>query len=512
MAQVPAASASFNSERRCTSNFIEAREPRASAAGSREIYLMSRLTFALIFLGLVCAAQAQQVTVVETDSELRTPMQSKPSPSFHMAPASSSVTITVNDAQKYQTIDGFGASLTDSSAWLLYTKLTPEQRSQTMHDLFDEKSGIGLNFLRQPMGASDLALNDYSYDDMPAGKSDPELKHFSIEHDKAYILPSLREALAINPQIKVMATPWSSPGWMKTSDALIGGTLKESAYPALAQYFVKFIQAYEAAGVPIYGLTMQNEALFTPADYPGMLFPAEAQGKFLRDNLGPALGASNLHTKVMVYDHNWDHPEYPTTILHDPEAAKYAAGTAWHCYGGDVSAQSAVHDQFPAKDMWETECSGGTWQKGNLLAVTAKLIIESTRNWAKSVVLWNMALDQNNGPNTGGCATCRGVVTVDTSKSPAMVTKTVDYYALGHASKYVRPGAVRIESNSFGDKGLEDVAFQNTDGSIGLIVLNNAATAQTFSVAKSGASFTYTLPAGSLATFSWNASAAVSKQ
>jgi glucosylceramidase len=472
---------------------------------------MYRLAFALIFFGLGFAGYAQQVTVVETDPALHAPMEPKPFIHFITGPASSSLTITVNDAQKYQTIDGFGASLTDSSAWLLYTKLTPERRSQTMHDLFDAKSGIGLSFLRQPMGASDLALNDYSYDDMPAGKSDSDLKHFSIEHDKAYILPSVREALVINPQIKVMATPWSSPGWMKTSDAMIGGTLKESAYPALAQYFTKFIQAYEAAGVPIYGLTMQNEALFTPGDYPGMLFPAEAQRKFLRDNLGPALAAANLHPKVMVYDHNWDHPEYPTMILRDPEAAKYAAGTAWHCYGGDVSAQSAVHDQFPAKDTWETECSGGTWQKGNLLAVTAKLIIESTRNWAKSVVLWNMALDQNNGPNTGGCATCRGVVTVDTSKSPVSVTRTVDYYALGHASKYVRPGAVRIASNSLGDKSLEDVAFQNTDGSIGLIVLNNSETAQTFSVAKMDSSFTYTLPAGSLATFSWNSSAAVSK-
>jgi glucosylceramidase len=468
---------------------------------------MPRLNFALIFLGLACVAQAQQVTVVETDSELRAPMQSKPSPTFHKAQASSSITITVNAAQKYQTIDGFGASFTDSSAWLVYTKLTPEQRSQTMRDLFDAKTGIGLTLLRQPMGASDLALRDYSYDDMPAGQTDPDLKHFSIEHDQAYIVPTVREALAINPQIKVMATPWSPPGWMKTSDSLIGGSLKESAYPAFAQYFVKFLRAYEAAGIPIFGLTMQNEALFSPANYPGMTFESEAQRKFLSANLGPALAAADLHPKVMVYDHNWDHPEYPTTILSDPDASKYAAGTAWHCYEGDVSAQSAVHDKFPAKDVWETECSGGTWQKGNLLAITAQLVIESTRNWAKSVVLWNMALDQNNGPNLGGCATCRGIVTVNTSKSPAIVTKTVDFYAMGHASKFVRPGAVRIDSNSFGKNSVEDVAFQNHDGSITLIVLNNAEDPKTFEVKASANSFSYTLPAGSLATFSWNPAA-----
>jgi len=438
-------------------------------------------------------------------------MASKPSVRFTRAHAPSSLTITVNGAQKYQTIDGFGASLTDSSAWLLYTKLTPEQRKQTMHDLFDIKTGIGLGFVREPMGASDLALNDYSYDDLPKGQTDPELKHFSIAHDDAYILPSLREAIAINPQLKVIATPWSPPGWMKTSDAMIGGSLKDSGYAPLATYFVKFIQAYEAAGVPIYGITMQNEALYVPKDYPGMDFPAEAQKRFLRDNLGPALAGANLHPKVMVYDHNWDKPEYPTTIFSDPTASKYAAGVAWHCYGGDVAAQSAVHDKFPDKDAWETECSGGTWQKGNLLAVTAGLIIGSTRNWAKSVELWNMALDQNNGPNTGGCAICRGVVTVDTSKTPATVTKTVDYYALGHASKFVHPGAVRVESNSFGNKSIEDVAFQNTDGSMALVVFNNAETPQTFAVSDSGAAFTYTLPAGSLATFTWKPTANTSK-
>ena len=435
-------------------------------------------------------------------------MQAKPAIAFKSSQASSSITITVNGAKKYQTIDGFGASLTDSSAWLLYTKLTPEQRKQTMTDLFDTKQGIGLNFLRQPMGASDLALNDYSYDDLPKGQTDPDLKHFSIEHDSAYVLPSLREALAINPQIKVMATPWSPPGWMKTTDSLIGGTLKPDAYAPLAQYFVKFIQAYQSAGVPIYALTMQNEALFTPNDYPGMFFPPDAQAKFLRENLGPALAAADLHPKVMVYDHNWDHPEYATTVLGDPATAKYAAGTAWHCYGGNVEAQTKVHNQFPDKDAWETECSGGTWQKESALQAEAWLIIQSTRNWAKSVILWNMALDQHNGPNTGGCHTCRGVVTVDTSKTPAVVTKNGDYYALGHVTKFLRSGAVHIDSNSVDDKKLLNVAFQNPDGGIVLLVLNTAKNPQTFSVAEGNTSFSYTIPAGSLTTFVWNSQSA----
>jgi glucosylceramidase len=465
---------------------------------------MPRLAFALILLVCFIPLHAQQVSVTETDADLHAPMQTKPAIAFIPGQASSSLIVTVNAAKKYQTIDGFGASLTDSSAWLLYTKLTPEQRKQTMTDLFDPKQGIGLNFLRQPMGASDLALNDYSYDDMPAGQTDPELKHFSVDHDNAYILPLLREALAINPQIKVMATPWSPPGWMKTTDSLIGGTLKADAYAPLAQYFVKFIQAYQSAGVPMYAITTQNEALFTPKDYPGMLFPPEAQAKFLRENLGPALEAADLHPKVMVYDHNWDHAEYPTTVLNDPAAAKYAAGVAWHCYGGNVEAQSKVHEQFPEKDVWETECSGGTWQQEKALQAEAWLIIESTRNWAKSVILWNMALDQHNGPNTGGCHTCRGVVTVDTSKTPAIVTKNGDYYALGHATKFLRAGAMRIDSNNFENEKLLNVAFQNPDGSVVLMVLNNGSKSQQFSVAEAGTSFSYTLRVGSLVTFVWN--------
>jgi glucosylceramidase len=464
---------------------------------------MTRLVLVAVFCALL-QVHAQQVTVVGTDSDLRTPMETKAPLILSKENVPSSLVITVNSGRKYQTIDGFGASLTDSSAWLLYTKLAPAQRNEIMHALFDSKRGIGLSFLRQPMGASDLALNDYSYDDVPAGQSDPDLKHFSVEHDNAYVLPLLREAIAINPEIKVIASPWSPPGWMKTTGTMIGGSLKQSAYEPLAQYFVRFIQAYEAAGVPIYGITMQNEPLYVPDNYPGMNFPAAAQLKFLHENLGPALARANLHPKVMLYDHNWDKPEYPVEILSDPAPAKYAAGIAWHCYGGNTSAQSVVHDKFPDKNVWETECSGGTWQKGDLLAEGARLLIESTRNWAKSVVLWNMALDQNNGPHTGGCDTCRGVVTVDTSKTPPSVAKNADFYVLGHASKFIRPGAVRIDSNSYGATSIEDVAFENTDGSIALIVLNNAVSSQTFSISDDGGLFTCTLPAGSLATFTWN--------
>ena len=402
-------------------------------------------------------------------------------------------------------MDGFGASLTDSSAWLLDRKLTPEQRKETLDQLFDPKSGIGLSILRQPMGASDFAVTEYSYDDAAKGKKDLKLEKFSIEHDRAYIIPLIKQALARNPNLKIIASPWSPPGWMKTSQSMIFGALSPEAYPAFASYFVKFIKAYEAEGMPIYAITMQNEPLNIPGNYPGMGMTAIEQTAFLRDHLGPALKSAGLKTKVFVFDHNWDLIEYPISVLSDAKAAAFAAGTATHCYGGVPTAQNELHDRFPGKEIWMTECSGGDWQKGNLLEQQARLIINSTRNWAQTVVLWNIALDQNHEPYLGGCTTCRGVVTVNHATSPAQVIPTVDFTALGHVSKFVKPGARRIESNSFGQGSLEDAAFQNPDGSIVLFVLNSSGGPMPFNIAWKGQFASYKMPAGAVATFVWQA-------
>ena len=457
--------------------------------------------FAVLVLISVSALLAQDVQVVQTTPDLHEALQ--PQQRLRFTPvAKSPLSVVVDDDKQFQEIDGFGASLTDSAAWLMYTKLDPTQREAAMRDLFDPVHGIGLGVVRQPMGSSDIALNHYSYDDLPAGQSDPDLKHFSIQHDEAYILPLLREARKLNPQLKVIASPWSAPGWMKTSGSLVGGSVKPSAFPAFANYFVKFIRAYESAGVPIYALTMQNEPLYVPGDYPGSEMRADVQKRFLRDHLGPTLEKENIQAKVMVYDHNWDHPDYPTTILSDPQAAKFAAGTAFHCYGGEPKAQAEVHQKFPSKGIWGTECSGGTWQKGNVLAVESQLIIDSTRQWARSIVLWSMALDQKNGPNAGGCATCRGVITVNTN-SPAQATHTLDYYVLGHVSKFVKPGAHRIESNNFAGK-LENVAFRNQDGSIVVFALNPTTSSTTFNITYKGKAISATLPAGAIATYRWS--------
>ena len=461
---------------------------------------------------LACAASPQanirnsadphRVDVYESTTDLQESLQQKDALDFGgtRLPA---LTINVDASKVYQEIEGFGASLTDSSAWLLFNKLDAAQRKEILQKLFDRNAGIGLSFLRQPMGASDFALDDYSYDDLPAGQIDPKLQKFSIAHDQQYIIPVLREALAVNPQLRVMATPWSPPGWMKSSGELIGGQLQPAAYPAFAKYFVKFVQAYESAGIPIYAITMQNEPRFLPNDYPGMQMTGEEQATVLRDHLGPAFRDAKLNTKILVFDHNWDLIDFPITLLSDPKAASFAAGIATHCYGGNPTAQEELHNRFPEKPIWLTECSGGDWQTGRILEEQARLVIGTIRHWSKSVILWNLALDQDHAPYKGGCKTCRGIVTVNHSVSPSTVTPTADYVALGHVSKFLLPGAHRIESNTFDQGSIEDVAFRNADGSIVLMVLNSSRAPVPFNVECQGKYFSYTLPGGAVATFRW---------
>jgi glucosylceramidase len=462
-----------------------------------------RFLVSLCLVLVSVALNAQKVEVVLTTPDLGQALAVQPTLAFAASTASSSTEIVVDPAQRFQSIDGFGAAMTDSAAWLLEEQLTPAQRDQTMRKLFDPKQGIGISFLRVPLGASDLARNHYSYDEMPSGQRDPGLEHFSIDHDKAYILPAMRQALELNPAISVMLSPWSPPGWMKTKDSMIGGSLRDDASADFAAYLSRSVSEYEKAGVPVKYLSLQNEPLYETKDYPGTLMLAAQQAKLIGSYVGPALAAAGHPSAILAYDHNWDHPEYPLEVLSDAAASPYTAGSAFHCYGGDVTAQSEVHQKFPAKGLWMTECSGGTWQKGDVLAITAQLLIESSRNWSKAVVLWGLALDQKNGPNAGGCDTCRGLVTIDRSAMPARPSFTADYYAIGHASRFVHPGAVRIASTDLGRASLETVAFQNSDRSVVLIVLNNAASAQTFTIAWHGKRISSTLPSGALATYLW---------
>ncbi|AGL17403.1 glucan endo-1,6-beta-glucosidase [Actinoplanes sp. N902-109] len=442
-------------------------------------------------------------------------------------------TITVDPGTRYQSMDGFGASLTDSAAAVLY-RLAPAQRDAAMRSLFDPRGGIGVSFLRQPVGSSDFtaAAQHYSYDDVPAGRTDFALEHFSIDHDRARILPLLRRARQLDPQLTVLATPWSPPAWMKTSDSLIGGHLKDDPriYDAYARYLVRFVQEYAEAGVRIDYLTVQNEPQNRhDGGYPGTALPVPQEAAVI-EALGPKLAAAHLPTRILGYDHNWTtHPgdvattpagedpetDYPYRLLAAP-AGKWLAGTAYHCYSGDPGAQSALHRAYPAKGIWFTECSGSHGAadtpeqifRGTLTWHARTLAIGTTRNWAKSVVNWNIALDSTGGPHLGGCDTCTGLLTLQADGS---VSRDAEYYTIGHLSKFVRPGAVRIASTSYGTTGwngqIMDVAFRNPDGSTALVVHNENDNPRSFAVAVGGRSFEYTLPGGALATFTWPRSA-----
>lgn len=421
--------------------------------------------------------------------------------------------IAVDPDKSYQQVIGFGAAMTDASAYLI-NKMSASDREALLQDLFGRANGIGLSFMRVPMGASDFSMRHYSYDDVPPPQTDSTLAHFSIDPDRADKLPLLRRALAINPRLKVMASPWSVPGWMKSTNSLIAGTLQPRFYDSFAEYFVKFIRAYEAEGVPIYAISLQNEPNYEPANYPGMRIDAAARARVIGNHLGPRFASAGIHTLIWDWDHNWDLPQQPLAVLADTSARKYVQGIAWHCYAGDVSAQSTVHDAYPDKDAYLSECSGGEWSPkfaDNLKWFVQTLIIGAMRNWARGVLLWNLALNENYGPHLGGCGNCRGVVTINSVTGK--YTRNVEYYALAHASKFVHPGAHRLDSHS--DSTLASVAFRNEDGTKVLIVLNAGKVEILFglrwgpaSFSKAGPyprneAFSYNLPAGSVATFVW---------
>jgi glucosylceramidase len=435
--------------------------------------------------------------------------------------------VAVNPGVSYQQIQGFGAALTDSSAYLIYHS---PQRTQIMDDLFGP-AGAGFGFVRLPMGASDLSLSNYSYDDMPAGRTDPQLKHFSVAHDTAYIIPVLQQALALNPQLKLDATPWSAPAWMKNGDTWTGdcsGTLdylNPRYYRAYAEYYAKFVQAYSGTyGIPVYLVSMQNEPQNCSSGYATMNLDATGpnpnEAAFARD-LRQALDAAGYSgTKILGYDHNWYGPNgQPTTYPQSLMAANGADVDAigYHCYSipsgvtDPYDVQTTFHDAYPGTPIFFTECTGGSWatsQAGNLDWEALNNVIGPMRNWAQASDYWGIALDPESGPNVGnangGCTTCRGMVTVDNSSGT--FTLNEDYYIWAQFAKFVQPRAVRIATPSLEKAGLPNIAFRNPGGSIALTVLNDRASARTFQVTWHGQGFSYTLPGNSIVTFTWSPS------
>jgi glucosylceramidase len=412
--------------------------------------------------------------------------------------------IAVDAGQRYQEIEGFGAAITDATAFVVQSHLAKPERVKLLRELFGGDDGLALRLTRITIGGSDFSRRHYSLDDTVAGRADPGLSRYSIAPNREFLLPMLRAVRAINPRLRIIASPWSPPAWMKDSGTLVHGRLRAEAFPVFARYLVRFVDSYRAEGIPIYALTIQNEPNFEPADYPGMKLSGKARAEIIGKYLGPLLAQRRAAPLILDWDHNWDDPGSPLTVLADPQAARYVAGIAWHCYKGDVSAQGLVHDAHPDKGTYLTECSGGGWnpQWDRALHGFMRMFIGATRQWASGVVLWNLALDEHHGPHAGGCTDCRGVVTIDSRSG--RVTRNVEYYVLAHFSRFVRPGARRIDSTLSAD-GVENVAFRNVDdGSIVVVAFNTTAEVRRVSMNERRRTFAYELPAGAVATFVWD--------
>lgn len=408
--------------------------------------------------------------------------------------------VTVAPETEYQEIEGFGAALTGSAAYVINNKMSPSQRNSLLQDLFGT-SGIGISALRLTMGASDFSLYDFTYNDMPAGETDFDLLNFTLKEDEEDVIPVMKAINGISSDITIIASPWSPPAWMKTNGSLYGGSLKSEAYDTYANYFVKYITGMKGHGITIDAVTLQNEPLYE-APYPSMSMTATEQKNFIKNSVGPIFATNSITAKIIVYDHNWDVPEYAISILNDATAKAYVAGSAFHAYGGNVSAMTTVHNAHPDKGLYFTEISGGEWATdfaSNLQWNMANIFIGTTKNWSKTALLWNLALDENHGPKNGGCSDCRGVVTINSSSGN--VTKNVEYYSIGHFSKFIRNGAHRVASSvSASIPGVDQVAFVNPDGKSVIVVSNSGTAEQTFLVRQGEKQFTVTAPASSVMT------------
>ncbi len=405
--------------------------------------------------------------------------------------------IQIDTARKFQTIDGFGYTLTGGSAYLI-NRLSPPEQESLLKELFGTGDNtISVSYLRVSLGASDLSPFVFSYNDLPAGQTDTALVQFSLSHDTVDLIPVLQRILAINPNLKIMASPWSAPVWMKTNGSSIGGNLQPKYYGVYAKYFVKYIQQMKARGITIDAVTPQNEPQHG-GNNPSMVMSAAQQADFIKNHLGPVFQAAGLQTKIIIWDHNCDQPDYPISILNDAAAKPFIDGTAFHLYNGDISALSQVYNAHPDKNLYFTE----QWTGGNSNFDTdlkwhlENVIIGSMRHWSRIALEWNLANGPNYQPHTpGGCNLCLGALTIDGNS----VTRNVRYYIIAHVSKFVPPGSVRIDSNI--PVRLPNVAFRTPAGKTVLVVLNTSANLESFNISCAGKWIASSLRPGAVATF-----------
>lgn len=409
--------------------------------------------------------------------------------------------IALNPSITYQEMDGFGYTLTGGSSIHL-KRMNASARAKVLEELFGKgPNSIGVSYLRISIGASDLDEYTWSYNDLPPGKTDPDLEHFSLAYDTLYLIPVLKEILKISPKIKIMGSPWSPPSWMKDNKDTRGGSLMKEYYPAYANYFVKYIKAMEAEDIRIDAITVQNEPLH-PGNNPSLLMLAKDQGEFVKNHLGPAFKKNEISTKIVIYDHNADRPDYPISILDDSLAAQYIDGSAFHLYGGTIDALSEVHNAHPDKHLYFTEQwigAPGNFEE-NLSWHMENLIIGAPRNWSRNVLQWNLAADENQEPHTdrGGCTRCLGAITIQGDS----IIRNPAYYIIAHASKFVPPGSVRIDSNQ--DGNVLNVAYTTPDNKTVVVLQNKNNKRVTVELKKEEEKLQITLGEKDIATLVWN--------
>lgn len=446
------------------------------------------------------SADGWQLNAWVTTANKQQLLAQQPAASFTVGAGATQDAIVVDEAQTFQNIYGFGYTLTGGSAMLIQ-RMDAASRHKLLQEMYGNGSAdIRSNYLRLSIGASDLNDSVFTYNDMPAGQTDEALAHFTLGTDAQTVVPTIKEILQLNPAIKIIATPWSAPAWMKDNGKMISGQLLPRYQQAYANYFVKYLQTMQQLGIVVDAITPQNEPLH-PGNNPSMYMSWQQQADFIKNNLGPALSAAGLRTKIVVYDHNLDHPEYATNILADPAAARYVNGSAFHLYAGDISVMTSVHNAYPAKELYFTEqyTSSKSDFGEDLLWHVKTVIIGSVRNWSTVALQWNLANDPDYKPFTpnGGCSVCRGAVTI----SGNTYTRNSPYYVVAHASKFVPDGSVRIASTQL--PGISTAAFQTPEKKKVLLVANEQPTAKTFTIQNKTQDILVTIPAKAVATYVW---------
>ncbi len=412
---------------------------------------------------------------------------------------STGTVISIDSTQTYQSIDGFGYTLTEGSAYVL-SQMSTAGRAALLQEMFgSDSASISVSYLRIGIGATDMSTSVYSYDDMPTGQTDPSLTSFNLGPDSTYLIPILQQILAINPNIKIIATPWSAPVWMKDTTSTVGGSLQTQYYQAYANYFVKYIQKMASKGIAITAITPQNEPL-NPANNPSMYMTANAEAAFIGNYLGPTFANNSIKTQIICYDHNCDDPGYATTVLGISAAYNYVTGSAFHLYAGSITALGTVHNAYPDKNVYFTEqytATTGSFS-GDLPWHTTNVVIGSLNNWSKTALEWNFANNASFGPSTpGGCTTCLGALTINGSS----YTRNVGYYIIAHASKFIPTGSTRIASNTVG--GFVNTAFLTPSGKKVLLIENTGSATTTFQIRYKGKGISTALAGGAVATYIW---------